>query len=561
MRGAIAIVSAALAPLLAAAAPPSPGVSLVDVAAEAGVTAPLVCGLPDKPSILDGTGPGVGILDYDGDGLMDLYLVQAGTTYDPGAVHAPDVLYRNLGGWRFADVTARAGVGDRHFGSGIVAADFEGDGDTDIFLSHYGRSTLFRNRGDGTFADETEAAGLADSRWGTGVTAADFDRDGDLDLYVANYVLFDPKTTPRLGNARCTFLGVQVFCGPRGLTPTQDTLYRNRGDGTFQDATRESGVWLQEPYYGLGATSGDIDDDGDMDIYVADDATPNLLWVNRGDGTFEEEGLLRGVAFSADGMEQAGMGTDMGDYDGDGRLDIIVANFSHDTVSLYRNAGDLFEVATLKAGLGEATLPTLGWGAYFRDFDGDGWDDLFLSNGHVYPQMDGRGLGTSYRQRNQLFLNRGDGTFADASAAAGPGMAIEESSRGAAVGDLDNDGDPDVLVVNMDAPPTLLRTDRAAERRWVGLQLHGRGANPGAIGARAWITAAGRRRVQEVRAGSGYLATSDPRLLFGLGDAAWAEQLEVRWPDGRRCRWENLEAGLYHHVIEPPQPADRGGDR
>jgi len=532
---------------------PDPGFAFVDAAAEAGLTTPTICGLPDKPSILDGTGPGVGMFDYDGDGRLDLYQVQGGITHDPGPVHAPDVLYRNRGGWRFTDVTAAAGVGEKRYGHGCLAADLDGDGDTDIYLSQYGRNTFFRNRDDGTFEDATEAAGLGDERWGTGVTAADIDRDGDLDVYVANYVAFDPKTTPRLGNARCTFLGVLVFCGPRGLTPVQGSLYRNRGDGTFEDATRAAGMWREEPYYGLGAMLTDIDDDGDPDLYVADDATPHLLYINRGDGTFTEEGLLRGVAFSQDGAEQAGMGTDAGDYNGDGRFDIIVTTFSHDTNTLYRNDGDRFEVVTFAAGLGESTLPQLGWGTAFQDFDGDGWQDLFFANGHVYPQMDGRGLGTAYRQTNQVFRNRGDGTFEDVSSVAGPGMAVEESSRGAAFGDLDDDGDPDVFVTNLDAPPTLLRNERRNGARWLGLRIRGRGLNPDAIGARAWVETDGRRQVREVRAGSSYLSTSDPRLLFGLGTAARVERVEVRWPDGSRARFEGLAPDLYHQV-SPPAP-------
>ena len=549
----------ALALSLPAQAGP-PGFSLVDVAAQSGVTAVTVCGAPDKPAILDGTGPGLAILDYDGDGLQDIYLVNGGVTYDLGAVHAANVLYRNRGGGRFEDVTARAGVGDRHFGHGANAADLDGDGDVDLFVTNYGRNTYYRNRGDGTFEDATEEAGLGDESWSTGAAFADADGDGDLDLYVANYVGFDARTTPRLGNSRCVFMGVSVFCGPRGLTPVQDRYYRNRGDGTFEDATAAAGLQRPEPYYGLGVIFGDIDQDGDPDLYVADDATPNLLYLNRGDGTFVEEGLLRGVAVSQEGTEQAGMGASLGDYDGDGRVDLVVTNFSHDTHTLYRNAGAMFEVTTFRAGLGPPTLPKLGWGVGLVDLDGDGWKDLFFAHGHVYPQMDGRGLGTSYRQQNQVLRNLGNGRFEDVTAAAGPGLAVVESSRGAAFGDLDGDGDPDVVVVNLDAAPTLLRNDRSAATTWVGLVTHGRGHNPDAIGALVTARTGDLRQTAEVRAGSGYLSRDDQRILFGLGASAAPEVIEIRWRDGARERHRGLHGSYYHHLRQA-SPRREAGER
>jgi hypothetical protein len=530
------------------------GFRLVDVGQQAGLTSPTVCGKEGNPSILDGTGPGLTLLDYDGDGRLDIYLVQGGTSYEKTPTHVANVLYRNLGGGRFEDVSSAAGVGDGHFGQGAVAADIDGDGHTDLFVTNYGRNTLYRNQGDGTFHDDTQRAGVGHNGWSTGAAFADVDRDGDLDLYVANYVGFDPRTTPRMGNPRCVFMGVKVFCGPRGLTPLQDVFYRNRGDGTFEERTRESGLWQAEPYYGLGTVFGDVDGDGDVDLYVANDATPNLLFLNRGDGTFEERGLLQGVAFSQDGAEQAGMGTDMGDYDGDGRMDIVVTNFSHDTNTLYRNQGGLFQVATFAAGLGATTLDRLGWGVAFVDLDHDGWQDLFVSNGHTYPQMDGRGLGTAYRQANQVFLNNRDGSFKDVSKHAGPGLQVVESSRGAAFGDLDNDGDTDVVVVNLGAPPTLLRNDSESTNHWIGLHLIGQGANRDAVGARATVRAGGRAQVDEVRAGSGFLSGSDLRLLFGLGTADEAEQVEVRWPDGSTSQHPGLAAGRYHRLAQP----DRG---
>jgi hypothetical protein len=528
---------------------------MVDIAASAGLTAKTICGKEGNPSILDGTGPGLTVLDYDGDGLLDIYFVNGGTSYEREPVHLANVLYRNLGDDRFQDVTDKAGVGDRYFGQGAVAADIEGDGDTDLFVTSYGRNTLYRNRGDGTFQDDTVMAGLdADTNYSAGAAFADVDLDGDLDLYVVNYIEFHPVTTPRIGNPRCVFMGVQVFCGPRGLVPMQDKLYRNRGDGTFEDATREAGLWLPEPYYGLGVTFGDVDGDGDPDLYVANDATPNLLFINQGDGTFEEEGLLQGVAFSQDGLEQAGMGTAMGDYDGDGLMDIIVTNFSHDTHSLYHNEGGLFEVTTFRVGLGETTLDRLSWGIEFVDLDADGWRDLFVSNGHTYPQMDGRGLGTTYRMPNQVFLNRGDGTFEDVSDRAGPGLEVVKSSRGAAFGDLDNDGDTDVVIVNLGEEPSLLRNDRDPARQWIGFEFQGRGANPAAVGARVRVRAGGRDQIHEVHAGSGFLSGSDPRLLFGLGSLTVADA-EVRWPDGSVSWHPALEAGRYHRLVQPAPEA------
>jgi hypothetical protein len=528
-------------------------VHLVDTAKDAGLTSPTICGKQGNPSILDGTGPGLTLLDYDGDGLLDIYLVNGGTEYDAGPVHLANVLYRNLGDGRFQDVTQAAGVGDRYFGQGAVAGDVNGDGHTDLYVMSYGRNTLYRNQGDGTFIDDTERAGVGYTGWSAGAGFADVDRDGDLDLYVGNYVGFDPETTPRLGNPRCVFMGVKVFCGPRGLTPLQDTFYRNRGDGTFEDRTRQAGLWQDEPYYSLGVVLGDVDDDGDVDIYVANDATPNLLFLNDGKGMFREEGLLQGVAFSQDGAEQAGMGTDMADYDGDGRTDLIVTNFSHDTNTLYRNQGEMFDVVTFAAGLGEASLDRLGWGVAFVDLDRDGWLDLFVSNGHTYPQMDGRGLGTSYRQYNQVFLNQGNGTFRDISEEAGPGMKVQLSSRGAAFGDMDNDGDTDIVLVNLGDPPTLLRNDSAA-RAWIGFHLRGQQGNRDAIGARVTVTAGGRRRMGDVRAGGGFLSGSDVRLLFGLGSVERVESVEVRWPDGTTTRHPGLATGTYHRLAQPPAP-------
>ncbi len=513
----------------AAAAP-----RFVDVAAERGIRHHSVCGDPGKEVILDTLGTGACWLDYDGDGDLDLFLAN-GSRLDlkPGVGSPPlDALFRNDGG-RFTEVAAQAGVADARWGVGCAVADYDADGDQDLFVSHYGPDALYRNNGDGTFTDVGERAGVADPRWGTSAAFADYDGDGWLDLYVANYLDFDPASVPRRGSGtNCKFRGVPVFCGPRGLPGTPDVLYRNNGDGTFRDASRSAGLRGDERFYGLGVVWGDYDNDGDPDLYVANDSTPNLLYRNNGDGTLQEIGVRAGVGYSGDGREQAGMGADFGDYDNDGRLDILVTNFSHDYVTLYRNGGDgYFSDVSFKAGLVEPTLPTLGWGTRFFDYDLDGDLDLFVANGHVYPEVDRQDIGTSYLQPKHLFENTG-GRYVERTHQGGPGLDSRRSSRAAAFADFDEDGDLDILVTNIDGAPELLES-RGAHGHWLGVALRGSRPNLGAVGARLTIVAGGRRQIREVRGDGSYLSYSDPRALFGLGEVGRVESLEVRWPDGR----------------------------
>ncbi len=516
-----------------APAPADPGVTFVDEAAEAGLLLLNVSGGAAKRHIVESTGSGACFLDYDLDGDLDVYLVNGGTLEPPSPGEPPvrDALYENLGGGEFLDVTARAGVGDPGWGGGCAAADYDGDGDTDLYLTNYGPDVLYRNDGDRTFTDATRTAGLGDPRWSAGAAFLDYDLDGDLDLYVASYLRFD-AADPGVLARRCRWKGAEVMCGPRGFPPESDRLYRNDGAGAFTDVTAEAGV-AAEARFGLGVVSGDLDADGDPDVVVADDSDGNLLWSNDGRGRFTDEAVPAGVALSGDGRAQAGMGAELGDYDGDGDEDLVVTSFSDDHDTLYRNEGDLLFVdASREAGLDPATRSALAWAAVFLDYDNDADLDLFIANGHVYPEVDTHDPATSYRQRNTLFENRG-GRFHDVTDQAGPGFAPARSGRGAAVGDYDDDGDVDILVVNQDDVPALLRNDGGNRRRWIKLQLVGRKSNREGIGARVVVEAGGRRQFREMRRQSGYYASHDPRMHFGLGEAGRVERVTIRWPSGR----------------------------
>jgi hypothetical protein len=541
----------AFAPAVAQPAPPA-GPWFVDVAAERGIAHHSVCGSPGKETILDTLGTGACWLDFDRDGDLDLFLVNGARLQPrPGDKPPLDALFRNDAG-RFTDIAAAAGLADPRWGVGCAVGDYDADGDPDLFVSHYGPDALHRNNGDGTFTDVAATAGVADPRWGAGAAFADYDGDGWLDLYVANYLEFDPQTAPKHGStSNCKFRGMPVMCGPRGLPGTPDALYRNNGDGTFRDVTRQAGLTEGSGYYGLGVVWGDYDNDGDRDLYVANDSTPNLLFRNNGDGTFQEIGIRAGVGYSSDGREQAGMGADFGDADGDGWLDIFVTNFSHDYSTLYRNQGDGFFVdVTFRSGLVQATLPTLGWGTHLFDYDLDGDLDLFLANGHVYPEVDRHDIGTSYAQLNQLFENDGSARFSERSSEAGPGLAIRSSSRAAAMADYDRDGDWDLLVTNIDDSPNLLEY-RGARGHWLGVELEGPHPNLRAVGARLALRSAGRRQVREVRPDGSYLSSGDLAVLFGLGGAPKAEGLEVRWPDGTVQSVEVAQVDRYLRLRHP----------
>lgn len=527
----------------------TPAIDLHDVARDAGVTAINVSGHPTaKQYILETTGNGVALFDADGDGLIDVFLPN-GTTLDGGG-NAPATahLYRNLGGMRFEDVTQSAGLASTGWGQGACVGDYDSDGARDLFVTHYGHSVLYRNNGDGTFRDATVAAGLRadDVRWDVGCTFIDYDRDGRLDLMVTNYLAFDRETTPLPGaSSFCQWKGAPVICGPRGLPFAKHFLFHNEGNGRFADVSRASGIDSGGDCYGFGVVASDFDNDGYLDLYVACDSTPSLLYRNQRDGTFRESGLLSGVAFNADGQVQGGMGLAVADYDEDGDTDIFKTNFSDDLPNLYHNLGRAaFEDHVLRAGVGVYTQ-YVGWGAHFLDVDNDGLKDLFVVNGHVYPDVPGNPA-IQYRQPRLLFWNIG-GRFADISSRAGPGLSEVKSSRGSAVGDLDNDGALEIVIVNMGESPTILK-NVAPLGNWLMVQCVGR-SDVDALGARVRVQVDDRWLHGEVLGGSSYLSQSDPRLHFGLGAASAYQAVEVRWPTGEREQFDGGPANQ-HLVLE-----------
>ena len=502
-----------------------------DVSATSELDFMLVSGSPGKPYILESMAGGVGFVDADGDGWIDVYLVNGGTLESmKGAGTTPsDRLFRNNRDGTFADATDASGLGSPSWGMGVAVADVNNDGREDLFVTNFGPNLLYLNGADGMFREVAFEAGVAGAEWSSSAAFADYDRDGDVDLYVTNYLEFDPDSLPR-DSQLCRYRGIRVQCGPRGMVATPDRLYENLGDGSFRDATEESGVGAVPSSYGLGVPWADYDGDGDQDIYVANDSTANYLFRNRGDGTFEESALLAGVALSGDGKEQAGMGVDFGDYDNDGLLDIGVTNFSDDYNTLYRNeGGGSFRDVTYRAGIGEATWPKLSWGIRFADIDRDGRLDIAIADGHVYPEVDRHDFDIRYQQPNSAFRNLGDGTFESVSlpvSDTGP-----HSSRGLASGDYDNNGAIDLLIANLDGSPTLLR-GAAGNGHWILLKLVGTVSNRSAIGARVIVRTDGLTQVREVRSGGSYQSQSDLRLHFGLGKHVVAEEIVVRWPSG-----------------------------
>jgi predicted nucleotidyltransferase len=500
-----------------------------DIAAAVGLAMPKVQISGAKDFLIDTTGSGVAFFDYDQDRDQDILLVNTSSLERLALGGDPLVtLYRN-DGERFTDVTFESGLMRRGWGSGVCIADVDNDGFEDMYITAYGANVLWHNVRGRSFVATKEAA---DPRWSTGCAFGDYDRDGDVDLYVANYVKFDPATTPRRGAPGCgKFLNIEVPCGPRPLAGEPDRLYRNRGDGTFTDVTQQAGV-TEPGHYGFSVLFSDLDDDGWPDLYVANDSTPSLFFRNQRDGTFVERGLQAGVAVSADGREQAGMGVDAGDYDGDGLLDLVKTNFAQDYTSLYRNQGNgLFIDATFRSGLAATLGPNLGWGVGFVDFDNDGLLDLFMANGHIYPDVARTGTST-YRQRNQVFKQLPRGRFRRATDEVGGPVLIEKSYRGAAFGDYDNDGDIDVVISALDDRPTLLRNDTTGGH-WFTMRLEGTTSNRSAIGAKVTIEAGGRRQVAEVRSGGSYISHNDSRVHFGLGEATGVDSVTIRWPTGK----------------------------
>jgi hypothetical protein len=499
-----------------------------------------------KDYIFDTPSGGAAILDYDSDGRPDIYLVN-GSTFPAlrGKDKAPRAaLYRNLGNWKFEDVTDKAGVANERWGFSVAVGDYDNDGHPDMFVGNFGVSRLYRNNGDGTFTDIAEKAGVARKGWSTGASWGDYDNDGRLDLFVPGYVQIDLDHLPpsptaagepgNIGQNFCQFRGVPVMCGPRGLTGEGDTLYRQERDGTFADVSVKSGVHDPQKYYGFSSAFVHVNEDQLLDLIVVNDSTPNQLYINKGDGTFEEIGYPSGVALNENGREQAGMGLAVGDYDNDGRVDFHITNFSDDSNTLYHNDGDNnFTDVTFQVGLGEVSIPFLGWGTSFLDFDNDGWLDLFVVNGHVYPVVDSNQWGTSYAQQALLFRNQ-QGKFERVGAPPGSALANAWPGRGLAVGDLDGDGRLDLVVNNLDAKPALLR-NTAATGHWVALRLIGDVAKKSprdAIGSVAYLTAGNVRQRREVFSGAVYCSQNDTLLHFGLGAATKIDKLEVQWSNG-----------------------------
>jgi hypothetical protein len=533
--------------------PLTSAIRFVDIASQAGLVHPVICGAADKPYLIDTNGTGAAVLDYDGDGWMDLYVVHGSTLEDWDRGPTPNRLYRNLGDGTFEEVGERVGVADRAWGSGVLAWDYDNDGDPDLYVTNYGPNRLYRNDG-GHFTEVAEEAGLVDLGWSMGAAAADYDSDGDLDLYVAHYFYFDiedpPGNTGQGGDRICKWRGADVACGPIGFEPEPDRLFRNEGNGSFADVSEEAGILQAEHGHGMGVVWIDLDHDGLQDIYVANDAAPNLAYRNRGDGRFSEIGDWSGLALGESGVPMSGMGVAVGDTDGDGQEEIFISNYSHQSNSLYFHQGaGMYDDLGALAGLGDASFRLLGWGATFFDVELDGDLDLMVANGHVYPQVDEVDPTTSYDQRDQLFLNNGRGGFDEWQPPPDSPLAQETSSRGLVRVDFDNDGDSDLLITGMDGPPMLLRNDTETGSHWLGLELEASVGHREPVAARIRVLAGDVAQERVHRLGSSYMASEDPRHLVGLG-AATTAVVEVRWPSGKRERWPALESCRYHRLTE-----------
>ncbi len=537
------LAASALLPLLLSLPSNQAGPRFVDVSRQAGVTPVIISGSKQKNYVLEVNGSGVCWFDYNNDGFMDLYLVNGSTLEElqgkPPATRHRNYLYRNNRDGTFSDVTEQAGVSGKGWGFGCFAADYNNDGYTDLLVTNFGPNILYRNHGDGTFRDATARAGVGGGNiWHAGAAFADYDHDGYLDLYVSGYLDFDIRS-PRPGS--CEYDGIPVkACGPKGFRGAPDALYHNNRDGTFTDVTEKAGVADKDLYFGFAVLFDDFDNDGLPDIFVANDSNANYLYHNKGNGTFEDIAVAAGVAYSADGKEHSGMGAAAGDYDHDGLMDLFLTTFANDNYVLYHNDGNnFFTDVSYPSGVGEATIPWLGWGAVFFDYDNDGWKDLFCINGHVYPEVVGR-TRQSYNQPLLLLRNSGDGKFRDVSGDAGLAHLRPRSGRGGAYCDYNNDGNVDLIVSNIDDTPVLLRNQGGDRSNWVELVLTGSVSNRSAIGARVKIQAGKLVQYDHVRAGGSFLSGNDLRLHFGLGTQPRIDSLEIRWPSSRVDRYVDL---------------------
>jgi enediyne biosynthesis protein E4 len=552
--GVVGVCLVLAAAVAAAFQDPSVAFSFTNVAREAGLNAPIVFGgKASNKYLLETTGTGVAFIDFDNDGRLDLFYVN-GTTLDgfPADQVPTNHLYRNKGDGTFEDVTATAGVGASGWGQGVCVGDYDNDGADDLFVTYWGQNHLYHNTGKGRFEDVTKAAGLAQSRvrWNTGCAFFDYDRDGRLDLIVANYIDLDLATAPTPDSGLCRYKGIQVACGPPGLTGGKNLLYHNRGDGTFEDVSDASGITHASGTYGLGVSTLDFDNDGWTDVYVANDSNPSALYRNNHDGTFTDIGIKAGCAYSQDGKPQAGMGVAIGDYDRNGTMDIFKTNFAGDTSTLYANSGDsLCDDRTFAAGIGLNTR-WLGWGTGFVDLDNDGWLDLFLTNGHVYPEVRQLKTEAGYEQRKVVYRNTGNRRFVDITERLGPPVTTPKAGRGAAFGDYNDDGQIDVAIANVNDLPDLFRLNGDRRTHWITVKLVGVQSNRDAIGARVHCVTGEVEQWQEVRGGGSYLSQNDFRVHFGLGATTRVDRLEVRWPNGLDESWDQLDADRFHTLKE-----------